>query len=770
MTDTPAGPASISGTPNCVSNRWLYRLRRWPFLIRGVIRFLLWLRGKPVPYLFIENFEAGLDTRKSRFTAPAGSLRQCVNAHITRGKEIQKRRAFAESEVPFPSNFDGLHSIGRGLVAFADDAETAAFFPDGVGVERLTLTDDLQGVYDSENFSDGVYVITSLGTFKANTEHYYKGEKVTDWDTLSASTASTRQLVSRISRGLQRQGAFVSYSVGNVLYVDADYASAGFTVDAFVSAFSPSGGGPLPATEVVVGVDPTPAVAATASFDVTGGTADPGANQVASVRLDGYDLTGSGVDHTGNNDTTAQAVAAAINGGSLAYTASVSGATVTIEAPQELGAGANGRVLEVDVSGDVTVANVSNMAGGQDATAGVKSRWEVTFPDPVVLEDIYVVQVEEALAGGGSTLLAQSGLTGRSSGVPVTVRALGQKMYAVVGAQLYFSGFRGGYDGANQTPALPDPTAWINFDNQTDEYVIGAGVINLAEQVAFSEDAVGLGVYQGRLAVFSERSIQIWRMDPDPDLNVLEQVLLNIGAIAPQSIVEYGDEDIFFLSDTGIRSLRARDSSNSAATTDVGSPIDEELTQYMRTIPTNWVESAVAVVEPRDGRYLLAVGKRVYVFSNFPGSRVSAWSRYELEFTNADEVVSQWAVADGRLYYRTSRSRFFRYGDRDGETYDSSPVTVELPLLDAGNPAGHKTLRGIDLGIEGTWNVEIASEPNNPDARELIGTATESTYGSARRVPANAVSTHFSLLLTNEDEGPAVLANAIIHYDDIKAD
>src|SRR3546814_10554479 len=67
------------------------------------------------------------------------------------------------------------------------------------------------------------------------------------------------------------------------------------------------------------------------------------------------------------------------------------------------------------------------------------------------------------------------------------------------------------------------------------------------------------------LAIFARRAIQIEYVDPDPALNQQLQVLNNIGTVAPHSVVSFGDSDVFFLSESGVRSLRARDSSNSAS-------------------------------------------------------------------------------------------------------------------------------------------------------------------------------------------------------------
>ena len=60
-------------------------------------------------YYVTENFSAGIDTRKHPLTAPAGTLRQLLNCHITPGGEIEKRLAFVEG-------FDVAGSMPKSLM------------------------------------------------------------------------------------------------------------------------------------------------------------------------------------------------------------------------------------------------------------------------------------------------------------------------------------------------------------------------------------------------------------------------------------------------------------------------------------------------------------------------------------------------------------------------------------------------------------------------------------------------------------------------------
>ena len=114
----------------------------------------------------------------------------------------------------------------------------------------------------------------------------------------------------------------------------------------------------------------------------------------------------------------------------------------------------------------------------------------------------------------------------------------------------------------------------VNSPRKWGESGVGAGFINMSNSSGGAEILTGIDLYQGNLAAFSRRSVQIWSIDPDPANNRQGQVLLNTGAFGPGSVVSVGDIDIFYLSDSGVRSLRARDSSNAAVVNDVGTPID----------------------------------------------------------------------------------------------------------------------------------------------------------------------------------------------------
>lgn len=291
--------------------------------------------------------------------------------------------------------------------------------------------------------------------------------------------------------------------------------------------------------------------------------------------------------------------------------------------------------------------------------------------------------------------------------------------------------------------------------NQTDYQ--GSGYINAAAQAPTTFDLTTSAAYLNRLAVFARNTTLIYTVDPDPARNVLEQVLTSIGCLAPRSAIGYGEQDVFFLSESGVRSLRARQDTTIASVNDIGTPIDGLVVAYLDTIGLDQAYYAQACIEPRTGSYWLALGSTIYVLSLYPQSKIAAWSTYTPGFT-VDDMVS-----DFRGVYLRADDQLYRYGGTDGVTYDSSTVTVTMPYLAANMPSTNKQWTAFDASVSGSWTVALGTDPNNTAFYETIGTISNITY-PLPHLKSAAWSTHASLKFTNAAAGAAKLRSANLHY------
>lgn len=403
-------------------------------------------------------------------------------------------------------------------------------------------------------------------------------------------------------------------------------------------------------------------------------------------------------------------------------------------------AGANGVLYTFGSDpSTVTPAGITYQALAHPSALGMTSVTKATFFDGKVFAAAVYTNGDSLCFYDGTRVTdwdAGSGaaVAGRAASDILTVK---KKVYASTSSLLAFS-------------SVSQPTQW--------QAGSGYGFINMSNEAAGSELLVGLGRYQGNLAILARRSTQIWYVDPDPLQNAQRQVLDNIGTFAPKSIISFGDIDMFFLGDTGVRSLRARDSSNQAGVSDVGTPIDDEIITYFRTLTDEVKSQAAAVLEPLNGRYILSIGPRAYVFSYYSSSKISAWSRYDLDFT-----VSDYVSMDGRIWARAGDT-IYLYGGEDGVTYDSSTVEVELPYIDAHTIATWKNWSGLDIVGEGEWAIFMNTDVERPEAETQIGIVSGTTL-SRNRIGLVSSAPVIKLRLVNTRPGPAKLAKIILHYD-----
>jgi hypothetical protein len=112
--------------------------------------------------------------------------------------------------------------------------------------------------------------------------------------------------------------------------------------------------------------------------------------------------------------------------------------------------------------------------------------------------------------------------------------------------------------------AIGNPADWTTAGS--------AGFLPVAQYFGSGQRIYGLGIYQGKLAVFADQSIQIWTIDPDPTAMALDRVIDGVGTRHHSSIVSlFGD--LLFLSESGIRSLTTLANSLFPTDIDIGLPI-----------------------------------------------------------------------------------------------------------------------------------------------------------------------------------------------------
>lgn len=690
-------------------------------------------------YFVIDDHRAGLDRRRLKVTTRAGALIDAQDCVITRGAEIEKRKAFVSKYSLPEDDTVGLFELDGSLYVFGE-AATPSGIPSGVTYQRLEhpSSSAMEELLQAEEFDGKIYAVARF--VDGSVRHYYDGTEVTDWFDGAAR---------------------------------ASFSITGGTVYAGVKASS--------------------------SFSITGGTVGA-PNKITSITVDGVEVLGSEVAFTTDNATTAAAVAAQIASHTADpdWTAANDSAEVTITAPNA-GTDMNGLAVVVTVAGDVTASSPANTAGGVVANAitGITVNGVEVLGTPVLwgtsnaaTAAAVVAQIESytsspdyggAQSGNSVTIVADDAGTG-ANGYVVAITATGDvslsstsatmaggastsssfepgefvktiqsKMYALSGTLMHFSGVNA-------------PTVW-----QDDPGSPGAGFTNLASYSAKGGDLKAIETYFGDVAIIAERNVQIWNVDPDPEQNSWIQTLQNTGTQSPRSVVAFGDNDVFYLGRSGVRSLRARDSSNAAYVSDVGTSIDPYISELRETLTDAQIADAVGVMEPDDGRYWLALGSKILVFSFFPDAKVAAWTVF-----NAPGQVTDFAVIEGQVYMRVGDT-IYLYGGDDGDTYDTTEAVATLPFMDVDVAATVKGWMGLDIACLGEWEIGTNTvlpneeDPSQDPDYELVARVIGPTFDAGEMGMVGG-STHISLKFTSKGSGRAVLGKVVVHYNAEEAD
>ena len=681
-------------------------------------------------YSVVENFLGGVDRTRPIYASAPGTLYEGINGHLSRGGDFEKRKAFVEYAA-LPAGTLGMERASESLYVFGSAA--APSMPAGVIYQRLQHPDGyaLTAVLSTEVVQGKIYAV---GRFSDNSViHFYDGAVVTDWvnGVVRAAMTNTNGIAAHLQGLIDPDAAYVATVVGSVITIEAAVAGTPFTISKGTQNVA---GGvddqAIALAEVTANIPGVAEVLAIGRFTVTAGTSNPGTNKVTSVKVNGIEILNVAVDWATSHSGTATNIATQINAyaSTPEYSASASGATVTISAAAGTGATPNGYTVAVVIGGDVIVGSIVNMAGGVTAVTGQKQKWTATISGTFEVGDRFTITIDAKKFGAEAN----------PTPVATVVKLHDRKLYAGAGRITHFSG-------------VDTATGWNRDDNP------GAGFIDASLHESDSQVVTAFGKYTSRLGIISENAVQIWQMQADDDLNNLDQVVAETGTRAPRSVRSYGQLDLFYLSESGIRSLRARESLDIAGVNDVGTPIDPLVLSQMAGLSDAQISAACAVVDPADGRFWLALGDKVFVFTYFPSKKVSGWSWYEpgLSFT---EMVS----LNRRVYCRAG-DKIYRYGGSNGQTYDSCRVTCWLPFFTAKKPGTFKQLVGCDIGASGTWDYRMYVNPNDLNEYVDMGKLTGVTF-PLDDVGAMGHVTHFAPYLVNEEAGAASLSAVAMYY------
>jgi hypothetical protein len=656
-----------------------------------------------MPYTLVKSFEKGIDTRKLLDTTEAGALLDARDCHITLGGELEKRAAFVVMGT-LPSTTVGLWvTEGRVYHTWGTAATPPAGLPAGTVYHPIP-----EPVH-------GTPLVRILSVEEFSGDLYviaqYADEDVVHWWKDAPVTIPPPPPV-------ETEGGGEAETPTASTPENKPQVSLTLLPAIYLSGITP--------TEIEIYHLHLVAPSSTYNFGPSG-------------TIDAYSFltfTGTRFDRPAGSVT-------------VTYTPGPTGGAAAAAALQD----------ECNFVSNALTAQPKLFAqagtGGSilfwvDVASPLYNGWRIEVRGGALREAI------GTLSGGvtptGGTLYKSPGLRSfpEEVGMPMDLGtfaiAHNYRMFSVQSSKLRFS-------------ETKDPAVWTDS-------VLGALQIDHTMVTNRAPVLVSMADYGGDLAVFGLRHVFIWHIEVNnPDQDFKRQTIHGTGTFAPHSVTPWGQTDVMYLDISGIRSLRARDSSEQAFAADLGNMIDELVKEKVATLTDNQKKFNVwGIVEPRSGRLWMAMLNKFFVLSFYPTSRIAAWTWYDATSAPVDYMNS----SDDTVYWR-SGNNIMAYGGIAGDTYDATEALARVPYIDAGKPATSKNWTGLDAAIYGTWEVRGSFDPTIPTALDLLANITKSTY-QQQKIAVNGESPALSLELKTTFIGPARIGNASLHYTDSTAD
>ena len=466
-------------------------------------------------------------------------------------------------------------------------------------------------------------------------------------------------------------------------------------------------------------------------------------NSISSIKIDSLEILGVEKFWLTSNGQLMQDVADQINSFQNVYDASVVESMINIKHVAG-GSAQNGKQMVVVRNGSVTVSTFSVLTGGVSSEGALPQKNTITIGasanEPVGKGTRFEINTKYS-----DDLIYKTHAASDITGIrPTFALVYKSKMHLTAGPSVFFS-------------ALNDPLDW-------DPQMAGAGYVNFSENFSTKYDVVSIAPYKSQLAVFGQNNTQIWGWDPNPELNSQQQVLANTGSISAGSVAQLGDIDVFYVSASGIRSLKARDATDSAMSSDIGTQIDTLIEAEIEEAQLDYNISSV--IEPNSGRYMMSINDKIYVLSQFTGSQIQAWSTYN---PNLGDILKMTST-NTDVYIRCESSIHVLSRVNYKSATDENIANIGMPYLDGEKPAHTKTFTGVDSTVSGAWQIWAGSNTSNTAAKELIASIASPTF-QVGRIPMVGIGTHMGVtMISSSANEPATIANLMIHYRLDKAD
>lgn len=228
-----------------------------------------------------------------------------------------------------------------------------------------------------------------------------------------------------------------------------------------------------------------------------------------------------------------------------------------------------------------------------------------------------------------------------------------------------------------------------------------AGTLNLlGVWPSGGDEVIALAAHNNQLIIFGKKQTLIYSGADDPAQMTLADALDNIGCVARDSIQNTG-EDIIFLSDTGVRSLRRTIQEKSAPTRSLSRNVSADIQAYMAAETLENVKSGYSLT---DGLYVIT----------FPSSLIAYCFDMKAALPDGSARVTTWTGIKPKSFAYLKSGEFYvgqlgYIGKYDGYLDNTSTfgMSYYTTWVDFGNPVQISILKKIIASLVFSRNQQL---------------------------------------------------------------
>jgi hypothetical protein len=280
-----------------------------------------------------------------------------------------------------------------------------------------------------------------------------------------------------------------------------------------------------------------------------------------------------------------------------------------------------------------------------------------------------------------------------------------------------------------------------------------AGFIAHGLQSVQEPNVTCLNVYRGNLAILTASNIQLWKADPDPLAILILDTVESVGTTYNRGGVPVS-QDVFFVSQQGIRSISVSASQEAMGEGDIGNPVDTVVRELLGAD-----SDPVAVFFPNLGHSLFFFGNQALVLFQNKLAKITGWAIYTLPIN-----VTDAAVLDGDLYVRNATDIYWMDVGSKADFGGAFQVVLEWQYLDFGKPGSRKTFMGVSMESDATGTVSAAYAIQDTDRR--TGEKRLPRKGSDAFMSMSFVAKQAAFRLTFDSDAMDSFTRATVYFQD----